>query len=453
MNGKAITAESAPSHLRRRMLAMATGAFGICVAAWMIFSIIGVRIQAQLGLSETELGILLATPILTGSVLRLFLGIICEKFGGRRPIVLTMLISAACTWVLAYADTFPLVLLAALGLGLAGSVFIAGVAFTARWFPPAEQGKALGVFGAGNVGSALTSFLAPMIMLAVGWHVTVQIYAVVLAVAAVVFWALTEEDPTTRARMTGGAPQTRFADQVAPLRYLQVWRFGLYYFFAFGGFVALTSWLPRYYTGYFELDIGAAGMLTASFAIAASLFRALGGVLADRYGPRRIMYVTFIVSLVCLFFLSYPPTSYRIETVGGDVVEFRLATNILVFTVLLFAMGVVMSFGSAAVYKHIPNYYPNNIGSVGGVVGMIGGLGGFFMPPLFGALIDFTHIWTTPFMALFALVAINLIWMHIAIQRLERRRFPGLKELRDLPEAIPPEHDAPAHSAHGAGEA
>lgn len=435
MANTALPSETPPQ--ASRMLTMSTVAFTTCFAAWTIFSIIGVRIQQDLGLNETQFGLLIATPILTGSVVRIFLGIMCEKWGGRILTVLMMLLSAASLWLLTFAETYVMFLVAALGIGLAGGTFITGVAFTSRWFPKEKQGTALGIFGMGNAGAGLTNFGAPLIMVAVGWQGTAQVYAILLVAMAVIFWFLTEEDPATRARKAGEIQGATLAEQLRPLRYLQVWRFGLYYFFVFGAFVALASWLPRYYVGVYDLSIAVAGTLAASYSLSASVFRAVGGWMSDKWGARAVMYWTFGVSLVCLFILSYPPTNYVVEGIRGPI-EFRIAMDVVTFTVIAFALGFVMSLGKAAVYKHIPVYYPDNVGSVGGMVGMIGGLGGFFLPIVFGVLNDWTGIWTTPFMFLFFMVAVSMIWMHFAIQRMERRKYPGLREMRDLPEAIPP---------------
>jgi MFS transporter, NNP family, nitrate/nitrite transporter len=420
-----------------RMLAMSTSAFMVSFAAWTIFSIIGLQIQMEHGLSETQLGLLLATPILTGSVSRIFLGILCEKYGGRLLTTLMMLASAGSIWLLTYAETFPAILVAALGIGLAGGTFITGITFTSYWYPKNKQGTALGIFGMGNAGAGLTNFGAPLIMVAVGWQGTAMVYAIIMGVSAILFWLLTEDDPATRARRSGHATGATLKEQLEPLRYLQVWRFGLYYFFVFGAFVALASWLPRYYTGMYDMSIAAAGTLAASYSLSASVFRALGGWMADKWGARAIMYWTFGVSVVCLFILSYPATTYIVQGIH-EPIEFHIGIGVVGFTIVAFFLGFVMSLGKAAVYKHIPVYYPNNVGSVGGMVGMIGGLGGFVLPIVFGVLNDWTGIWTTPFMFLFVMVACAMTWMHFAILRMERRKFPGLRRLRDLPEGVPP---------------
>lgn len=419
-----------------RMLGLVTFAWTVAFAAWVLFSIIGVRIQQELGLSESEFGLLISTPVLTGSLTRLLLGIASERFGGRRMTILAMLVSAVSAWLLTAADSYAGFLAAALGVGVAGGAFITGISYVARWFPRSRHGTAFGLFGVGQVGAALTNFGAPLVMAAVGWQGTARVYAAALVIAAGVFWLFSRDDPLTVERRKSGGQGASIAEQVKPLRHLRVWRFALYYFFCFGGFVALASWLPRYYTGFYEIQIGAAGMLTAVFSFSAAVFRAAGGWLSDRWGPRNVMYLTFGASLVCLLLLSYPPTTYIVEGIDGPI-EFRFATPMIAFTVITFALGFFMSLGMAAVFKHIPHYFPDSVGSVGGMVGMIGGLGGFFLPIVFGVLNDFTGVWTTAFMALFALVGTNLVWMHVAILRMERRLSPELVEHRYLPEAIP----------------
>lgn len=423
----------------RRHLSANTLSFAVCVAVWTIFSVIGVQIQTELELNDTELGLLLATPILTGSISRFFLGMLTEQFGGRPVFTIVMLASAVSTWLLTMGDSYVLYLVAGLGIGLAGGSFIVGIAYTSEWFDKKRQGTALGVFGAGNIGAAVTNFVAPFLVVAMGWEGTAQLYAMVLAVAAVVFWLVTETDPRIRKRRQEGGRATPIATQLVPLKQLQVWRFGLYYFFVFGGFVALASWLPRYYTGKYELGLEVAGMLAAAYSLPASAFRALGGVLADRYGARLVMYVVFTASLFLLLVLSYPETEYRVQGIEGTI-QFAFGMPLAGFTLVTILLGFFMSLGSAAVYKHIPVYYPDHVGTVGGLVGMIGGLGGFFMPLAFGVLNDVLNVWTSAFMLMFALVAISLTWMHFAIRRMERRRFPELERderQRYLPELQP----------------
>lgn len=422
-----------------KALASSTVAFTVCFAVWTIFSVIGVKIKQDLGLSETQFGLLVATPILTGSISRIFLGIWTEKFGGRLVFTVLMLATAVAVYLLASVQTYAVFLLAALGIGLAGGSFIVGIAYTSEWYDKDHQGTALGIFGVGNVGAAVTNFGAPILVAALGWENTAVVYAAVLAAMAIVFWLITEDDPRLRQRKQEGAEPTPLREQLAPLAKLQVWRFSLYYFFVFGAYVALASWLPHYYTSAYGLSLTTAGSLAALYALPGSLFRALGGWLSDKFGARAVMYWTFIASLACLFALSYPQTRYVIEGIDGPI-EFSFGIPLVLFVGLTIVLGFFMSLGKAAVYKHIPVYYPDHVGSVGGLVGMVGGLGGFFLPISFGVMNDLIGVWTSCFMLLFLVVAISLTWMHFAILRMERRRVPELakeERFRYLPEIQP----------------
>lgn len=420
--------------VERRMLSMSTVAFSVCFAVWTIFSIIGVKIQQELGLTDTQFGLLVGTPILTGSLSRLLLGIWADQWGGRIVFVAVMILAAIATFLLSMADTYELMLLAALGVGLAGGSFAVGVTYVSKWFPTERQGTALGIFGVGNVGAAVTMFLAPFVLVAYGWQTTAQVWGGALIVMAVIFWFTTDDDPELKARRAKGEKPRSTAMALEPLQKLQVWRFSLYYFFVFGAFVGLALWLPRYLIGVYGLDITTAGILAAFYSVPASLFRAYGGHLSDRYGARTVMYWTLGVSAICTFLLSYPNTDYIVHGIEGPI-KFSISVGLVPFVALIFVLGFFMSLGKAAVYKHIPVYYPHHVGSVGGLVGMIGGLGGFVLPILFGVMNDLTGVWTACFMLLFGLVVIALTWMHISILRMERAAIPeGMRTLPQLPE-------------------
>jgi NNP family nitrate/nitrite transporter-like MFS transporter len=203
--------------------------------------------------------------------------------------------------------------------------------------------------------------------------------------------------------------------------------------------------------GLYGVDVKVAGMLAATFSLSASVFRAYGGVLSDKYGARKIMYATFGVSMICLFMLSYPSTDYLIHGIKGDIV-FSTQMSLVPFVLTIFVLGFFMSLGKAAVFKHIPVYYPDHVGAVGGLVGLVGGLGGFILPIVFGAVSDLTGIWTSCFMVLFALVAVALGWMHIAVRQMEQaasgldaRSLPQFPEMAEL-------HDAERHAEPQAGK-
>jgi MFS transporter, NNP family, nitrate/nitrite transporter len=426
---------TAPKGAQSRALWGSTFAFTICFAVWTIFSIIGIQIKKDLGLSETQFGLLVGTPILSGSLIRLALGIWTDQYGGRRVFTLVMLSAAVATWLLTYAQTYPQFLVAALAVGIAGGSFAVGIAYVSRWYDTGKQGIALGIFGAGNVGAAVTKFLAPTVQVAWGWQTVAQVWAIGLAVTAIGFWFLTDEDPVTKARrISGNKPKSAWLE-LEPLKNVQVWRFALYYFFVFGAFVALALWLPRYLMEVYKFDIKTAGMAAAMFSLPASLFRAYGGHLSDRYGARTVMYWTFLVAIVSTFLLSYPSTDYTVYTTRGAT-TFHVQMGAIGFIVTVFVLGFFMALGKAAVYKHIPVYYPDNVGAVGGLVGMIGGLGGFVLPIVFGELNDLTGLWTSCFMLLFLIAFVSLLWMHFSVRQMEREAVAGVP-LPELPEMQP----------------
>jgi NNP family nitrate/nitrite transporter-like MFS transporter len=432
-----VTATERPAPGAAGALSMSTVAFTTCFAVWTIFSILGVQIKNDLGLSETQFGLLVGTPILTGSLIRLLLGVWTDQIGGRIVYVGVMLSAAVATFLLSYAETYPQFLIAALGVGIAGGSFAVGITYVSKFYPQKQQGTALGIFGAGNVGAAVTKFAAPVVLAAMGWESVAQIWAGALVVMAVLFFITTKDDPDLAERRRSGVKARSLAEQFEPLKNVQVWRFSLYYFFVFGAFVALALWLPRYLIGVYDFDLKTAGMVAAAYSIPASLFRIYGGFLSDKVGARKVMYWTFLVSMLATFILSYPATTYVVDGIRGPI-EFRFAIGPIGFIVVAFALGFFMSLGKAAVFKHIPIYYPKDVGAVGGLVGMIGGLGGFVLPILFGLLNDLTGVWTSCFMLLFLIVSGSLLWMHFAILHMEREAAAGaLEGLPQLPEMAP----------------
>ncbi|HRW67810.1 MAG TPA: MFS transporter, partial [Candidatus Competibacter sp.] len=182
------------------VLTMNTLAFAVNFAVWTMFSIIGIRIKQQLNLSETEFGLLVATPILTGSLVRLPLGILTDRFGGRIVFFIQMIIVAIPIYGLAFATQYWQYLTLGLFVGLAGGSFATGIAYTSAWFSKERQGTAMGIFGAGNAGSAITNLVAPLLVVAYGWRMVPQVYSIAMLIMAVVFWFFTYPDPKTEER-------------------------------------------------------------------------------------------------------------------------------------------------------------------------------------------------------------------------------------------------------------
>lgn len=410
------------SHSQKQwtVLGMNTVAFAVNFAVWTMFSIIGIKIKQELNLSETQFGVLVATPILTGSITRLPLGILTDRFGGRIVFFIQMLCVAIPTYGLAFANEYWQYLVIGLFVGLAGGSFAIGIAYTSAWFEKERQGTAMGIFGAGNAGAAITNLVAPSIVVAYGWQMVPKVYSVAMVVMAVIFWLFTFTDPAHEKGSDSKLAQRTLAQQLEPLKELRVWRFGLYYYFVFGGFVALALWLPRYYVGEYGMDLKTASLITMIFTLPSGVIRALGGWLSDKHGARTVNWAVFWTSLVCLFFLSYPQTTMTIHGIEGDV-DFKVGVNVWFFTTLVFIVGIAQGIGKASVYRLIHDYYPDNMGSVGGMVGVIGGLGGFSLPIIFGAAADLVGVRSSCFMVLYGVLAACMIFMHFAIQNLRKQ--------------------------------
>jgi len=390
------------------VLTMNTLAFVANFAVWTMFAVIGIKIKEELGLNETEFGLLVATPILTGSLVRLPLGLFTERYGGRIVFFTQMILVAIATYGLHFADQYWQYLAIGLCVGLAGGSFAIGIAYTSAWFPKNLQGTALGIFGAGNAGAAVTNLAAPLIVVALGWRAVPEIYSLAMLVMAVIFWIFTYPDPLLEERQRKKSFPT-LAEQLEPLREIRVWRLGLAYYFVFGGFVSLSLWLPKYYMEEYGLPLTTAALITVFFTLPSGVIRALGGWFSDKWGGNTVTWWVFWVCIVCLFFLSYPPTTFTVHGIRGDF-SLDIRIGVILFTVLIFIVGIAQGIGKASVYRSIADHYPKNMGSVGGMVGVIGGLGGFTLPIMFGIAADATNVRSSTFMLMYGVLGGVMIW-------------------------------------------
>ncbi len=403
---------------QRASLSASTMANAAAFAAWTLFSILGVEIREQLQLNYTEFAVLLVAPILSGALARLPSGLLASVYGGRRIIALEMLIVGVALLFYPLASAYWHYLVFGVVIGIAGAIYTAGISFISAWYDKQRQGTAMGIFGAGDAGAAITNLVAPLAVIQFGSTLVPVIYGAGMLLAAVLFMFLSTDDPSHRDKTRVHRP---LREELAPLARLRVWRFGLYYFFVFGGFLALTLWLPQFYVEHYDMDLKTASFATLLFTIPAALVRAPGGWFADYFGARTINWMVFWVCLVCLFFLSYPPTTMTIHGIEGDL-SLNINTPMWLFTALIFVMGVAMGFGKASIYRIIYDYFPDNMGAVGGAVGMIGAMGGFVLPILFGLANDLTGVRTSCFMLLYGFLAGCMILMHYAIKRDEFRQ-------------------------------
>lgn len=395
------------------VLTSSTLAFTICFAVWMMFAVIGIPIKKQLDLSETQFGLLAAMPVLTGSLVRVPLGLWTDRFGGRIVFFLLMLSTVLPIWLMSYATQYWHFLVIGMFVGLAGGSFSVGTPYVARWFPKNRQGLAMGIFGAGNSGSALTKFVAPGLIVMAGgsWTIVPQVYSIAMLVTAILFWIFSATNPSHNA-----SNSVSLKEQVKMLKDPRVWRYCQYYSVVFGGYVALALWMTRYYVGEYGFSIQTAALLAACFSLPGGVLRALGGWISDKYGAYQTTWWVMWVCWVAFFLLSYPQTDFTVLTVEGPR-TFRIALSPTIFTILLFVVGIATAIGKASVFKFISDDFSGNIGAVSGIVGLAGGLGGFVLPIMFGALVDITGVRTSAFMLLYGTVCISLIWMHFSFRK------------------------------------
>ncbi len=423
---------------RIAVLACSSIGFTLMFAVWLMFGVLAIPIRKELGLTEMQFGWLTAIAILNGSIWRLATGILTDRYGGRIVFTVLLLITAVPAWLVSRSTSFGELIVYAFLVGIAGNSFSVGIAWNSAWYPRNQQGFALGVFGAGNVGASVTKFIGPgLIVLAPaagwfggaipgGWRFVPFLYAVALLLMAAVLWAFT---PREDRRPGKGRP---LGAMLAPLRHLRVWRFSLYYVVVFGAYVALSVWLPKYYVDVFGMKLQNAALLTALFIFPASLLRPLGGWLADRFGARRVMYWVFGSMMLALLALSAPNghiVLYVPERIaaGGTKDVMRFVMEPWLFTLLVFIVGVGMGIGKAAVYKYIPEYFPKDVGAVGGLVGLLGALGGFFLPPLFAWSTQVTGLPQTTFFILFLVTGVSFLWLHAVVMQILRQATPHLE--------------------------
>ncbi|CAG9196114.1 MULTISPECIES: MFS transporter [Burkholderia] len=395
------------------VLAASTLAFMVCFVVWMMFGVLGVQLRADLGLNSTEFGLLTSTPVLTGALMRLPLGTWTDRFGGRIVMTVLLVVCAVPVYVVSYATQLWQFLVIGLFLGCVGASFAVGTPYVARFFPPQRRGLAMGVFGAGTSGAAVNLFVTPLLLNAYGWRVVPRIYAIALLVTAVIFWLASAPDPGAGKR--GGS----LLDSFKVLRDPRVWRLCQYYSIAFGGFTALSLWIPQYLKNEYGMSLVMASAFAAGFSLPGSVLRALGGALSDRFGAHAVTWWGLWVAWISLFLLSYPATDFVIHTIDGTA-ALKLSMPVAGFVALTFVLGAVFAFGMASTFKYVADDFPDNMGVVTGIVGLAGGLGGFLLPILFGMLLDFARVRTTCFMLLYGIVWVSLILIYLT----EVRRTP-----------------------------
>ena len=425
--------EEPTHHGAGRVLTVSTIGFTLMFAVWLQFGVLGLPIRKEFGLTDVQLAWITALAVLNGSIWRLPMGILADRWGGRRVFFWMLLLTAIPAYLISTVNNYGMLLFYAFLVGFAGNAFSVGIAWVSAWWPQRRQGLALGVFGAGNVGASVTKLIGPTLIAMVpvagllggvipgGWRFVAVLYSVLLVIMAFVLWFVA---PKHDHKPGQGRPMSEL---LAPLKQMRVWRFSLYYVVVFGAYVALAAWLPKYYMDVYDLSLGDAAHLTALFIFPASLLRPVGGWVSDRVGARKVMYLTFSVMLVACGILMMPYGFIVVQHADGTSSEvLPWSVNVWLFTVLVVTIGCAMGIGKAAVYKHIPEYFPHDVGAVGGLVGSLGALGGFFLPLLFAYVASFTGMAQSTFFVLFIFVAWAAIWMHVTVVRVLHKASPEL---------------------------
>lgn len=370
---------SAAAAGRGLQLALATVAFALCFAVFGSVSAMMPIIRKSLGLSALQVSVAIALPVLLGSLGRIPLGILTDRYGGRIVFSAVMACSIVPAFLMGLVGGYWQLLVCGFFIGIALASFSVGVGFVSDWYPPTRQGMALGAYGAGNIGQSFAAFGSPMLAAALGFRWGFWLFGLALLVWLAFFW-LKARNAVKR------GPRKSLAGSMQPLRERMSWVLSLYYFLTFGGFVAMSIYLPTFLTEMFKLTPQDAGLRTAGFVALATIMRPIGGSLADRVGGRAILMWVFPVTAAMAIFMACPLMS--------------------TFTLGALGMAAAIGLGNGAVFKLVPEYFPRSVGSVTGLVGAAGGLGGFFPPLVVGTVYQATGAFTWGFilLTLFALI-------------------------------------------------
>src|SRR5215831_14605693 len=362
-------------------LILGTGAFALCFAVFGSVSAMMPALKRQFHLSPVQVSIAMAVPVLLGSLGRIPLGLLTDRFGGRRVFVVTMALSVAAATLMGRVGNYPQLLLFGFFTGIALASFSVGVAFVSGWYPPEQQGFALGVYGAGNVGQSLAAFGAPFLFSLLGLRNTFWSFAGLLAVWAAVFYIFAKDAPRN-------TPPKSFVQMIRPLSERMSWVLSFFYFLTFGGFVAMSIYLPMFLTEMFKLTPQDAGLRTAGFVLLATAMRPVGGWLSDKVGGLNILLWIFPFVTAMAVLLTFE--------------------SIVPFTIGALGMAAAIGLGNGAVFKLVPQYFPQSVGAVTGLVGAMGGLGGFLPPLALGLIKQQTGSFVGGFilLAVFALICL-----------------------------------------------
>ncbi|WP_070120329.1 MFS transporter [Bacillus marinisedimentorum] len=369
---------------QKALLPITTLAMTIAFAAWAVISPIASTLQEMYNLSATEKSILVAVPVLLGSVMRIPLGIMTDKYGGKKMYTGLMLFLIIPLIGAGFADSYGMLMFWAFFIGMAGTSFAISIAFVSKLTPPEKQGTALGINAVGNIGTAVAGFTLPTIAASFGipwvfWSLTVPVF-----IMAVLLWYFTPETkPSASAKTVLGA--------LSVLKYGSTWILSLFYFVTFGAFVAFGIYLPTLLVDLYSVTPVDAGLRAAGFVVLSTLIRPVGGILGDKIGAEKILIFVYAGIAVGAVFIAL------------------WINNFIIFTAAALFIAIMVGLGNGSVFKLVPQMFPTQTGTVTGIVGAWGGLGGFFPPILMGIVMDLTGTYTLGFILLAILAAVCLV--------------------------------------------
>lgn len=370
--------ESVAARGSGRNLALATLAFAACFTAWGMLAPIAPALQEELGLSNIQTSVMISIPVVLGSLLRIPLGLLTDRIGGRKVFTVMLFYSAGAAALVGFASSYVALIGAGFLLGAAGASFAIGVPFVAQWYPPKRQGFALGVYGMGNIGNAIAAFSIPAIRDSAGQEVAGLVLAAVIAVYGLIWMSLARQAPVEQ------APPTSYREVLGAG--WKLWRLALFYFVTFGGFVAMALYLPKLLVDWYDLSLTDAGLRAAGFTLLATGVRPIGGMLSDRIGGYRVLTIAFLGAGVDAIGLSWQAS----------------VPTMWLTTFFCLTMALFLGLGNGAVFKLVPLSFPKATGAATGIIGAAGGLGGFFPPLFLGVVKDATGDFVLAFVLLVA---------------------------------------------------
>lgn len=365
--------------------------FDISFMVWVLLGALANSIVPDFGLNEAERGLMLAVPLLGGSLLRLLLGVMADWIGARRTGVLGLLLTLVpllAGWL--WADSYAKLLLVGLMLGVAGASFAAALPLASRWYPPQYQGMAMGIAGAGNSGTVLATLFGPMLAAAFGWRPVFALALIPVLLTLLLFFLFACDSPSQ-------PPAKQWKDYAAVLTVPDTWWFCLFYSVTFGGFVGLAVLLNSFFTVQYGLSAVESGYFASACVVSGSFLRPVGGYLADRFGGVRILTALYLGIAVLMLAVSTLPSLW----IGAAF--------------LFLGMGM-LGMGNGAVFQLVPQRFAKEIGVLTGIVGAAGGVGGFLLPNLLGSIKQLTGTFSYAFV-IFASAALGCAAVLMQVSR------------------------------------